>query len=90
MTRMTEQMREERRGLECPKCGCGHFHVVYTRRGTGGRIIRRRECRHCGRRITTAELEVGRPLGEARAQSRRTGNPQGLAAQPAIHTESGV
>ncbi|NLY01539.1 MAG: hypothetical protein GXY83_36065 [Rhodopirellula sp.] len=46
---------EEQRGLVCPKCGCSHFWVVYTRASLGGRIVRRRECRHCGRRITTTE-----------------------------------
>ena len=44
-----------RRGLECPRCGCRHFHVLYTRAAIGGRILRRRECRHCGRRLTTYE-----------------------------------
>jgi hypothetical protein len=44
-----------RRGLECPRCGCQHFHVLYTRAAIGGRILRRRECRHCGRRVTTYE-----------------------------------
>ena len=43
------------RGLECPRCGCRHFHVLYTRAAIGGRILRRRECRHCGRRLTTYE-----------------------------------
>lgn len=41
-------------GLECPKCGCRHLFVVYTRAREGG-IIRRKECRHCGRRISTKE-----------------------------------
>jgi transcriptional regulator NrdR family protein len=45
----------ERRGLVCQRCGCGHFRVIYTRPTRGGRIIRRRECRHCGRRVLTAE-----------------------------------
>lgn len=45
-------------GLVCPRCGCGHFEVVYTRAAPGGRIIRRRECRHCNRRITTQETHV--------------------------------
>ncbi len=45
----------DRRGLECPACGCRHFQVIYTRAAWGGRIMRRRECRHCGRRITTYE-----------------------------------
>ena len=47
--------REHRRGLECPRCGCRHLRVLYTRAATGGRILRRRECRHCGRRMTTYE-----------------------------------
>ena len=42
-------------GLECRECGCKHFRVVYTRPYHGGRIMRRRECRHCGKRITTWE-----------------------------------
>lgn len=42
-------------GLECPKCGCRHFRVLYTRPGGKGNIRRRRECRHCGRRLTTVE-----------------------------------
>ncbi len=45
----------EPRGLRCPRCECGHFHVLYTRGAPGGAIRRRRECRHCGRRITTTE-----------------------------------
>jgi len=53
-----DAMRDEtRRGIECPKCGCRHFHVVYTRRGPA-RVLRRRECRNCGRRITTCERAV--------------------------------
>ena len=43
------------RGLACPGCGCAHFRVLYTRRAWGGRLLRRRECRHCGRRVTTYE-----------------------------------
>jgi len=50
------------RGIECPRCGCRHFHVLYTRRSIGGRIQRRRECRHCGYRLTTIEHAVG-PAG---------------------------
>jgi len=45
-----------KRGLECPGCGCTHFRVLYTRRALGGRLLRRRECRHCGRRVTTYEV----------------------------------
>lgn len=46
---------KEKRGLECPRCGCGHFYVLYTRRARGGRLLRRRECRHCGRRVNALE-----------------------------------
>ena len=49
----------EERGLRCPACGGGHFHVLYTRRAWGNRIIRRRECRYCGRRMTTTERQTG-------------------------------
>ena len=46
----------EKRGLECISCGCRQFRVLYTRSLPGGRIIRRRECRYCGKRITTCEM----------------------------------
>ena len=49
---------QEKRGLQCPRCGCGHFFVLYTRRARGGRLLRRRQCRHCGRRVTTYEETV--------------------------------
>jgi len=42
-------------GLTCRSCGCHHFCVVYTRRTPGGRLSRRRECRHCGKQVTTRE-----------------------------------
>lgn len=45
---------EVKRGLECPKCGCKHLFVIYTRPREGG-ILRRKECRHCGRRLSTKE-----------------------------------
>ena len=44
------------RGITCRKCGCRHFSVVYTRHVPGG-IRRRRQCRHCGKRIVTTERE---------------------------------
>ncbi len=47
------------RGLICSKCGCRHFEVIYTRASLGGRITRRRGCRHCGKRITTWEAPIG-------------------------------
>ena len=47
-------------GIECPKCGCRHFHVIYTRPKPGA-IVRLRECRHCGRRLLTREQAPGVP-----------------------------
>lgn len=49
------EQESEPRGILCPKCGCGHFEVVYTRKMPGGAIRRRRECGHCRRRVTTTE-----------------------------------
>jgi hypothetical protein len=45
----------DQRGLVCRHCGCRHFRVIYTRPAWGGRIARRRECRNCGKRMTTWE-----------------------------------
>lgn len=50
---------EEPRGIQCPDCGCRHLPVLYTRPAYGGRVMRRRECRHCGRRMTTYEQPPG-------------------------------
>ena len=46
---------QDTRGLVCRQCGCKHFRVIYTRPAWGGRLVRRRECRHCGKRVTTWE-----------------------------------
>jgi len=46
---------EEQHGIVCPKYGCRHFRAVYTRHARGGKIVRNRECRHCGRRVITYE-----------------------------------
>jgi len=50
---------EDKRGLECRYCGCRDFRVIYTCRGSGGKLIRRRECRHCGKRMTMWERPIG-------------------------------
>jgi len=47
--------RHAERGIECWRCGCRQFEVVYTRPLRDGRIKRRRACRHCGEKITTFE-----------------------------------
>ena len=48
-------------GLRCKTCNCGHFYTLYTRRVYGNRIRRRKECRNCGKRVTTTEKVVGEP-----------------------------
>lgn len=45
-------------GIRCPDCGCRHCPVDYTRPRRdhrGGKTIRRRTCRHCGRPFVTVE-----------------------------------
>lgn len=44
----------DKKGIVCPKCGCSHFYVIYTR-PRGDKIMRRKECRNCGKKITTYE-----------------------------------
>ena len=43
------------RGIECPQCGCRHFYTTHTEPLRDGRVRRRKECRHCRRRIVTFE-----------------------------------
>lgn len=54
-----EKPRDDDRGLRCRHCGCRQFSVVYTRRAWGGKLVRRRECRNCGHRVTTCERIIG-------------------------------
>lgn len=54
-----QDSRDEQRGLQCRACGCRHFRVIYTRAALGGKLVRRRECRNCGQRITTWERSIG-------------------------------
>jgi transcriptional regulator NrdR family protein len=58
-TRDSDKAEKDDRGLECRACGCKHFRVIYTRPYRGGGVVRRRECRHCGRRMTTWERAIG-------------------------------
>jgi hypothetical protein len=53
-----EQDPEDNLGLACRHCDCRYFRVVYTRRGWGGRITRRHQCCHCGKRMTTWERSI--------------------------------
>jgi transcriptional regulator NrdR family protein len=59
LTDVSEPKPPEQRGLQCPKCGCAHWRVVYTRPRPGGRLVRRRECRHCGKTVITTERVNG-------------------------------
>lgn len=54
--------------MRCPTCNCAHLRVAYTRH-RGGKTIRVRECRHCGRRIATWEYVVGRGDNQPRDAS---------------------
>jgi transcriptional regulator NrdR family protein len=47
------------RGLTCRRCGSQELRVVYTRRRPIATLMRRRECRQCGERVTTWERAIG-------------------------------
>ncbi len=49
-TRKRWPATEDAKGVVCPKCGCAHLPVLNARRSMG-RILRYRQCRHCGRRV---------------------------------------
>jgi len=49
---------EQGDGLQCTRCGCRLFAVISSTRRPGY-ILRRRKCRHCGKRVTTTERPVG-------------------------------
>jgi len=53
-------------GLECPRCGCRHFYTLQTRQRSD-MVLRRKECRHCGARVTTREAMVGSSKPESEA-----------------------
>lgn len=50
---------DEQRGLRCRRCGGQQFRVIDTRAALDGKVIRRRECRICGSRMTTWERAIG-------------------------------
>jgi len=51
-------------GLTCPRCGCADLRVLNTR-SSHGRIVRYRQCRHCGKRVTTYEVTPSMLADEA-------------------------
>lgn len=42
-------------GIRCPKCGCRHAPVLWTRDKVMGRRERQRECWNCHKRFRTYE-----------------------------------
>lgn len=71
---------EKEKGIECTVCGCRHFSVIYTRPQPSGSIVRRRECRNCGKRVTTVERPIGsvdqrKEKGKA---GRKSARPPGM------------
>jgi len=55
---MTRAAPKSDTGLACPRCGCRHLPVHYTRKRRG-HVLRLRICRHCGRRLATRERSSG-------------------------------
>jgi len=47
------------RGLICRRCGWPRLRVIYTRAARDGKLVRRRECKNCGTRVTTWERAIG-------------------------------
>lgn len=49
------EVRRDELGIRCPQCGCRHLYTTHTEPVRGGRVRRRKTCRHCGRKIVTFE-----------------------------------
>jgi DNA-directed RNA polymerase subunit RPC12/RpoP len=59
-------------GSPFPCSSCGHTHTqVINSRPVGGTIRRRRNCPHCGHRMTTREYEVEKIGGNDRSPRYR-------------------
>jgi hypothetical protein len=56
--RLSEMQGATQGGVVCRECECREFRVVKTTPLYDGRIRRRRECRHCGKRLTTVERSL--------------------------------
>jgi transcriptional regulator NrdR family protein len=54
--------------LLCPRCGCAHSFVL-DEKVRASILIRRRECRYCGKRFTRREPRA--ETAAARATTRR-------------------
>ena len=53
------EVKRTAKGICCPKCGCCHFHTTHTEPFRNGRVRRRKQCRHCGRKMVTYEAVPG-------------------------------
>lgn len=62
-TRKTWPPKDRPMGLTCPRCGCADLRVRNTRHSQS-RIVRYRECRHCGKYLTTYEVTPAMLAGE--------------------------
>ncbi len=59
MPRMRQPNEGDRKtGLVCRKCGCQHFITIWVGHRPDGMVIRKKECRYCGKPITTKEEAV--------------------------------
>lgn len=57
--------------MRCMYCGCAESKVIDTRPAEGNAIRRRRECTHCGKRVTTYERIEMRPLMVVKKDGKR-------------------
>jgi len=68
---MKSGTKSDERGLRCRYCGHTKFRVIYTRAAFGARIVRRRQCRRCGKRVTTWEKMSGLATDVTQPRDRR-------------------
>ncbi len=69
--------------LECPKCGCRHMYTIETK-STPHRIIRTRQCRHCGRRMKTYEQFSGYAVGFEKSSNEMASTSIGGVGMPVL------
>ncbi len=55
----SREPQPEEIGIPCFRCGCNYMRVVYTRHRRDRRIVRMRQCNHCGTRVMTVERRQG-------------------------------
>lgn len=54
-----EPKSDEQKGLVCQNCGSRALKVVWIKKATGARNVRRRRCQKCGTLCYTAEQQLG-------------------------------